>query len=497
MEKMYNLVIIDDENIVLDYLEKQFNWNKIGFNVVGAFYDGETALNFIDNNNVDAVLSDIKMNGVDGMEIVERLKEQHRNIKVVLLSGYSNYDYMKNAITNKVFDYLLKPCKYKEIVDVFTRLYDVIKSEKSEMEYNDVVREKMLNELGCGKISLTESVKQEVSLCGREKYNYNNLLFSLVFIEINQYDEYAQYEFHHADRLSYIMNNILKMRNASSILFNRKDGNCEMIILDDSVSVDEFESKVKQATQYLKNIMFESLDINVEINHTYPAKFDLFPSTYAADGHSLANRENICGKIVGCIIRCDELNLVKWLKYLFSNLGDISAALSCSKMILSISNKKIKEGVLDDSIALPYIAGCKNCFEVQNCLLDYFKKHIAKLSEKQERESCSEDIDKIIQYIDENLCENITLESVAEEFSFNSTYFSRFFKKKTGKRFIDFVTERKIDEAKKLLRYSDEKIVFISQNLNYASMPHFLKIFRKYVGMTPTEYRRRGGIDEK
>lgn len=494
MEKMYNLVIIDDENIVLDYLENQFNWNKIGFNVVGAFYDGETALNFIDNNDVDAVLSDIKMNGVDGMEIVERLREHHSNIKVVLLSGYSNYDYMKNAITNKVFDYLLKPCKYKEIVDVFTRLYEVIKSEKSDMEYSDVVREKMFNELGSGKISLTDDIRQKVALCGKEKYNYDTLLFSLVFIEINQYDDYAQYEFHHADRLSYIMNNILKMRNASSVLFNRKDGNCEMIILDDSTEADEFDVKIEQATQYLKNIMLESLDINVEVNHTYPEKFDLFPSIYAADVHSLANTENICSKIVDCMTRCDGLNLVKWLKYLFSDIDDIKTALSCSKMILSISNRKIKEGILDSGIAMPYIAGCKNCLEVQNCLLDYAKKHIAKLSVKQE--TFSEDIDKIIQYIDENIYDYITLENVAEKFSFNSAYFSRFFKKKTGKRFIDYVTERKIEEAKKLLRYSDEKIVDISQKLNYASMPHFLKIFRKYVGMTPTGYRRIGGNEK-
>ena len=495
MEKRYNLVIVDDENIVLDYLENQFDWNKIGFDVVGAFYDGETALDFIDHNNVDAVLSDIKMNGVDGMEIVERLKEQHHNIKVVLLSGYSNYDYMRNAVTNKVFDYLLKPCKYKEITDVFSRLYDVIKSEKNEMEYHDIVREKMFNELGRGKIRLTEAVKQKVTLCGREKYNYETLLFSLVFIEIDQYDDYAQYEFHHADRLSYIMNNFLKMRNAASILFNRKDGNCEMVILDDSVNADEFDRKVKQAAEYLKNIMLESLEIHVEINHTYPVKFDAFSSTYISDRHSLANAENVCGKVVDCIIRCDELNLVKWMKFLFSNVEDIAGALSYSKMILNIAGKKVREGVLDGSIVLPYIAGCKNCFEVQNSLLSYCQKQIETIIEKQE--NFSEDIDKILLYIEENLYDNITLESIADQFSFNSAYFSRFFKKKTGKRFIDFVTERKMEEAKKMLRYSDEKIVFIAQKLNYISMPHFLKIFRKYVGMTPTEYRRRSGNEEK
>lgn len=495
MEKRYNLVIVDDENIVLDYLEKQFDWEKIGFHVVGAFYDGETALEFIDHNDVDAVLSDIKMNGVDGMEMVEQLKERHRDIKVVLLSGYSNYDYMRNAVTNKVFDYLLKPCKYKEITDVFSRLYDVIKSEKSEMEYYDIVREKMFNELGRGKISLTETVKQKVTLCGREKYNYGTLLFSLVFIEIDQYDDYAQYEFHHADRLSYIMNNFLRMRNATSILFNRKEGNCEMVILDDSVTADEFDGKVKQAAEYLKSTMLESLEIHVEINHTYPVKFDDFSSTYVNDRHSLVNAENICSKVVDCIVRCDELNLIRWMKYLFSNTEDIASALSYSKMILNISGKKVREGLLDDSIALPYFAGCKNCFEVQSSLLGYCRKQIAKLIEKQE--NFSGDMDKILLYIEENLYDNINLENVADQFSFNSAYFSRFFKKKTGKRFIDFVTERKMEEAKKMLRYSDEKIVVISQKLNYISMPHFLKIFRKYVGMTPTEYRRRDGNEEK
>lgn len=131
---MYQLIIIDDEEHVSNGISNIFPWENIGFSVVGIFNNGESALEFIKSNLVHVVMTDIRMPRLSGIDIAKRLLEDRPEIKVIFMSGYSDFEYMKSAILNSVSDYLLKPIKYEELLTCFQRVYEQLNKENNIQE---------------------------------------------------------------------------------------------------------------------------------------------------------------------------------------------------------------------------------------------------------------------------------------------------------------------------------------------------------------------------
>jgi two-component system response regulator YesN len=119
---MYNLLITDDESEIRNGLSNYFPWHEFGYHVIGQASDGEEALTFIAEQQVDVLLCDIRMPTLTGIEVAERLFRQHSEVKVVLLSGFREFEYAQSALQYGVKRYLTKPTKYAEIAEVFGQL---------------------------------------------------------------------------------------------------------------------------------------------------------------------------------------------------------------------------------------------------------------------------------------------------------------------------------------------------------------------------------------
>lgn len=120
--RIYDLLIVDDEEIIRSGLARTVDWEALGFRVAGTAVNGEKALDFISVRHVDAVLADIRMPRLTGLELARRLRESNPEIRVVILSGYDTFRFAQEAIDYGVFSYLLKPSKTDDIKEVFTRL---------------------------------------------------------------------------------------------------------------------------------------------------------------------------------------------------------------------------------------------------------------------------------------------------------------------------------------------------------------------------------------
>jgi len=131
---MYNLIIIDDEEHVSSGISNIFPWENIGFQVVGIFNNGQSALDYIKQNVVHVVMTDIRMPRLSGIDIAKQLLQDRPAIKVIFMSGYSDFEYMKSAIINSVSDYLLKPIKYEELLTCFQRIYEHLNKEHNVQE---------------------------------------------------------------------------------------------------------------------------------------------------------------------------------------------------------------------------------------------------------------------------------------------------------------------------------------------------------------------------
>lgn len=142
---MYKLVIIDDEKKILDGISELFPWQNIGFEVTGKFTRAKNALQFLEKESVDVVMTDISMPDMDGLQLAKELKK-YPDLIVVVFSSFSDYKYMREAVQLDIMDYLLKPVNYSELSGCFEKIksaLDVKYSANQEKEYS--YYEKMLN----------------------------------------------------------------------------------------------------------------------------------------------------------------------------------------------------------------------------------------------------------------------------------------------------------------------------------------------------------------
>lgn len=131
---MYKVLIVDDELTIRYGLRHYFSWNQIGFEVVGDCENGRQALDYCQNNPVDVILSDIKMPIMNGLELSRELHSQKSSIKVIILSGYREFEFAREALRYDVKYYLLKPTKYEELCQVFTEVKELLDNERGASE---------------------------------------------------------------------------------------------------------------------------------------------------------------------------------------------------------------------------------------------------------------------------------------------------------------------------------------------------------------------------
>ncbi|HKM07516.1 MAG TPA: response regulator [Sphaerochaeta sp.] len=136
---MYRIVLIDDEVNILEGLEKHFNWNEFGFEIVNTFSYAPTALEYLAQNSIDLVISDIKMPNMDGLEFLKELRRRKISSFVILLSGYADFTYAKKAISYGVKEYLLKPLDRETLALTLAR----IKEELDRVNHPEQESEKV------------------------------------------------------------------------------------------------------------------------------------------------------------------------------------------------------------------------------------------------------------------------------------------------------------------------------------------------------------------
>ena len=129
---MLRLIIVDDEKIIRETIHHLINWNSLGIEVVGVCKNGLEAYDAIIDEYPDIVLTDIKMPGLSGLELIEKLNQTHEQIHFIILSGYEEFDYAKQAMRYGVRHYLLKPCNEQQIITAVTETVKEIHSSKKD-----------------------------------------------------------------------------------------------------------------------------------------------------------------------------------------------------------------------------------------------------------------------------------------------------------------------------------------------------------------------------
>ncbi|KRE47062.1 response regulator transcription factor [Paenibacillus sp. Soil522] len=428
---MFTILIVDDEAGIRDGLAS-LNWQTIGYEVAGVAAHGLEALAFMEERPVDVILTDIRMPFMDGLQLLGAVKEKYPFVKVIILSGYDDFEYAKQALKLGAADYLLKPTIIEDLFAIFNTLHRTMVNEK-QIEYRQATLE-----------------RKERLLSRMLRVNFlKELLAGMVSPEdIEQSAAEAEFIF-------------------------SQESDYQVSIL----SLDRMQKGVSGISK--KELRLITFSLDNMLSELWEAR-DL--------GYHYVDPETARCYFIGRDIDSqDEMLQVK--KQLGSCMGLWQSTFTISIGVTVTSIKQLHGSCRSAELAL-----VSSDEGNRLCLGTYVE--VDSRSDTQEPVEQDPPVPKGTHYIIEeaknylrqNYSKNVTLKKVAEHVHVTPNYLSALFKE-TGENYIQYLTVLRIEQSKTLLKDPRNKIYEIVEMVGYSDPAYFSATFKKYVGKTPLEYR--------
>lgn len=538
--RLYKVIIADDERIVLNGLKNTFDWEQHGFEVCGLAENGKEALDLIEAKKCHVVVTDIRMPDMDGLELTRKIKEKYPYIHVIIVSAYSDFEYAQEAIKHGVSGYLLKPLKDTELTELILKVKAELKlvelleltrpNNKVDLNkavLNSISKETILKKLLDGELNKNFDIKSYlnspdwISLDG----SYSIALCGVEFDRNSAANIWGRLSVNVSLSCLQKMNIPAIEHSGFSVMFLNNSNKYNSTWRNKITGI--FEGYRNSYKKELKEICTEPYQITIGVSNLHNNISSLkkaFDEAVCAYRHKyfvgagrtifyedlelreyseLTSKEfaEAVNKIINTIFVGKEGQLLEEINSFFSLIeikGNFSKEDLNTKIIevfFSISQAvRIDDNVDIFSDEGDIINDIQKLSSYNN-LKKWFEDRIVSLFKKVRLYNYDDSnwmIQKAIHYVKANASKKITLEDIADYLHVNASYFSTTFKKNTGKNFIDYVTELKVEEAKYLLQSSTMKIKEISCKVGYTDYSYFCKIFKKTEGVTPLEFRMKG-----
>lgn len=496
---MLRVLIIDDEPNVRQGLKIIVPWEKHGFEVCGDSGDADEGLEKIFDLKPDIVLIDIKMPGRLGTDIIREAREKNFNGKFIIISGYSNFEYAKDAIKYGVKSYILKPVDEDELMDILLELKKEIDIEKKWEGEKRIVDEVNLQKLileGAGDIE-------------RSYFQYDN--FQIVLItncmeSDNNESSLINLENVIKEKLEAYANDIQITRIKNYIVLLFKDFRTSRIerTLEDLKKKIYLQLKIK-----LFMVIGEKVKIPTEINKSYRSAKSLMKYSFlyldkeiiSLDDIDKENNFNDEFFDVEKIYSYVEVNDFEQIDLEFKNMKSYfinkkyleeDIKIMAIKILLELKEKLLKDYELENAI-LPNKENMIrqiNAKKSLNDLILYLNDNFISMSKLIGEKSADNIIKKMVNYINKNYYKDLKLEGLASIFNYNSAYLGKLFKSEIGENFNTYLDKVRIEKAKGLLVEEHLKVYQVSERVGYKNIDYFHSKFRKYVGMSPMQYKK-------
>lgn len=518
------LLIIDDERSARETAKMLVDFEAIGFNDLFEAGNGEEALEIINNNKPDLIITDMKMPRLDGIGLLDVLNEREEQFKVIVISGYSDFEYTKIAIKSKVVDYLLKPIKQEELSGAVRKAIEEMHREKFDhhSEPLEILSKISLNQNLLYGNSDESSVIFEYLVKDMDRYvlilikplnfheieqtRYNgisDLLFysvdNIIRVQLKDLAKRVRVKPMHENRELIVSFEAVSEENADAFLLslqqlgrviNDKMGlNCLMVATMDTVSLENTPMEFQKMRQILKN---SNLLSGKKIHLASLESLNSDSGRY-----SISSKEEI---VLNALKYGDEEPIKLAIEALFkeiSQYGIVSISeleLLCIEFI-TIMNKGLSALGLNYSLALEgneqvlgFIKYTGNIEQIKQWMIQFADSVTSKvLTLKKEIGGAA--FNDILRYIDTYYYEKIDLELLSKKFFFSREYISKQFKKNLGENFVEYITRLRLEKAKELLHDDNLKLQNISCMIGFNDLSYFSKVFKKQYGLSPTEYK--------
>ena len=542
---LYRIILVDDEEEVRKSIIRKIDWTAVGFAVVGDAENGEDALEKIENLEPDVVLTDIRMPYMDGLTLAERIRQKYPSMKIVIFSGYDDFEYAKQAIKLNVTEYILKPVNVEELTAILKRIKTNL-DEEIEQKRNvnllrenykrslPILREQFLKDLISrpmdGETVQTLLREYDIPLAGAKKW-------IAIAVELELEQELTQEE---APLPLHEEKNLIPISVMQILSENLKPGyRFSLVSFSGSAdakiagiaAIDENNSQTE-----LINILG---DICKEIRKTLKV-----PVTIGI-GHSAQKLENISRSFQSALDALGYRSVVGTGSTIYIN--DVEPGIGGklqfgseeeSALIQAIKfgpEEKIREtvrGIVDRMNEARVHARQQQAYilSVANCMIQLIQQYDLNMEEifaedplgpdpftviqsmlnrenfsrwlfqtalkinnalSRERDYAARQvIEKAKQYIMDNYQDpGLSVEQICRYLHMSPAYFSTMFKKATGQTYIAYLTEVRLNKAVELLNMTDEKTYVIASQVGYQEQNYFSYVFKKRFGVSPTKFR--------
>lgn len=544
---MIKIFLVEDEAIIRKSIKNNLDWEKNGFLFAGEAADGKMALPMIQQAKPDIVITDIRMPFMDGLELSRILKKEMPEITIIILSGYGEFDYAREAIKIGVTEYLSKPITGEQLLEALNQVKKkILKKRKQKEVAEEILQEKeqnlrsrqyqFLGDLIRSRMPISELLEKGEEL-GLQLMAaaYNFMMLKIYFKESEKSEvDYSGFRKEADD----IVEKSAK-ENKNIIIFRRATEGYVFMIKGQDVS--EIDQTIQRYLERFKETMKEHQDMDyfIGIGHpvtrirdlakSYDSTGKAFTYQYAPDRDGVIFFDEIDAEKIE-----EKKESVPW------DFGNVDF----QKLNMDYLRNFLKNGNMDQvhQFVEEYIEGfgksnmdsfmfCQytlinlqmkvihfmgemgmNPQDLENEFQDYQTQITRILTSKKAIEYIEELLKAVLRIRNRNLLkkhssvieeaqtfllenyqnENLSLNVVASEVGLSSSHFSTIFKQETGSSFVEFLAQIRMEKAKELLRFTDKKVAEISYAIGYKDPHYFSYLFKKNQGCTPKEYRLRG-----
>jgi len=527
---MFNVLIVDDEEDIRCGLAAIVDWAEHGFQVAADAANGREALETLGREPIHLVITDISMPVLGGLELIRTMRERRMQQPVVILSGYNDFDYLKEALKYRVDNYLLKPVDEEELRSTLNQVRDELRHafeyNMREKENIGILRGKILNRLVTNHITKLEFMQKAEFL----HIDLNAPAYRVLIIELEnatkRYDRTGD-RFDHLKLYSAmnICEEVLRA-HVDGILF--EDALQRLVFIaklssaGDSVSYRDVAAELKEA---LKRYIREPASVIVgtkahslaDIHRSYERGLQLLEYKFylgreatiteadlpSADLPTELQVDAFAERMAQAIQAGDAAACRNITTELYERLkagagagaGGTSFVHQTTFELLKSALQVVKDagGHVRDIVPQPErlydeILSKRTIDEVQS-FLDGTIDDILRYASALKRERPAKVVLSVLDYMKAHYNEELTLKQVAELHYMSSGYLGKLFKKETGFSFHDYLNRIRIDKAKELLKKTNHFAYQVSGQVGYKDYHYFHKTFKKYAGVPPSEYQ--------
>ncbi|MFC7681606.1 response regulator [Paenibacillus sp. GCM10028914] len=500
---MYKVFIVDDEPFIIEGLYDAVDWSRFGMEIVGSAENGRQALEKMQHLPVDILITDISMPVMTGLTLIEEVRKIKPELRVIILSGFDDFSYLKEAMRLGIENYLLKPINFKELDETLTGTIQKINASRAKYaldEYDiSILRSNILYRWLTGRIEPAE-LAERASLLGL-RLDRPYLLVSVLRAQ--------------SAKLEMALMRLVEQENNVMYLVDY-DGDFVVIFTMDEPLMEKPRA-IRLLQQVREQCYGEEISISLGSVETISEHItESYRHAKEAQEYFLVLEQPSYVDYVDIQERKDEASrslTLHWPDYAkgigardkdelfntidrdFARLRDTSGitpsvlqSIAVELIIrFKIELNDIQYGAAPDFVknTLSRIMGSGSIDD----LILAVKEGVGRLIDSLNSDIKSPVIQQTLNYIHESYDEDLSLKVLAAQFHIHPVYLGHLFNKETGESFTEYINRYRIEKAKELLRNTPLKVQEIAREVGYWETGYFYKQFKKYVGLSPRDFK--------